>query len=254
MGDLPPSLILVSGAIEYEATRMFFEHHSIEFHSTPILYPEFANPLYLKTICHVLQSTGQTRLPRGRQGITAVLQSFIDVTNERLAGRLDYDTNENLVRIVLQRLAVRFLETGNNWLIREDAAQIANGVLPGREFSRSLYRGMVDEGILLEDIRWSEGGGSPDIVSIAFERFADHVIAERIVQHHLHRNWLSRIFESLPTWWRRLASRLLQLFGNKVSGFIDRSDSLVNVAERNRFVSQGVIEALCIQMPERTGQ
>ena len=69
---------------EYEATRIFFEHHGIEFHSTPILYPEFANPLYLKTICHVLQSTGQTRLPRGRQGITAVLDSFIDVTNEQL--------------------------------------------------------------------------------------------------------------------------------------------------------------------------
>ena len=36
---------------EYEATRIFLEHHGIEFHSTPILYPEFANPLYLKTIC-----------------------------------------------------------------------------------------------------------------------------------------------------------------------------------------------------------
>ena len=35
---------------EYEATRIFFEHHHIEFHSTPILHPEFANPLYLKTI------------------------------------------------------------------------------------------------------------------------------------------------------------------------------------------------------------
>ncbi len=239
---------------EYEATRIFFEHHGIEFHSTPILYPEFANPLYLKTICHVLQSTGQTRLPRGRQGITAVLHSFIDVTNERLAGRLDYDTNENLVSIVLQRLAVRFLETGNNWLIREDAAQIANGVLPGREFSRSLYRGMVDEGVLLEDMRWTEGGGSRDIVSIAFERFADHVIAEGIIQHHLDRNCLSRLFEGLPIRWRSLASRLLKLFGNRVAGFIDRSDSLVNFAERNRFVSQGVIEALCIQMPERTGR
>ena len=239
---------------EYEATRIFFEHHGIEFHSTPILYPEFANPLYLKTICHVLQSTGQTRLPRGRQGITGVLNSFIDVTNEQLAGRLDYDPNEDLVALALQRLAVKFLETATNWVTREDAAQIVNGVLPSRSFSHSLYRGMVDEGVLLEDMRWSEGSGPREIVSIAFERFADHVIAERIIQHHLDRNCLSRLFESLPTWWRSHASRLLQLFGNKVSEFIDRSDSLVNVAERNRFVSQGVVEALCIQMPERTGR
>ena len=55
---------------EYEAARIYFEHHGIEFHSTPILYPEFANPLYLKTICHVLQSQGKTRLPSGRQDVT----------------------------------------------------------------------------------------------------------------------------------------------------------------------------------------
>ena len=239
---------------EYEATRIFFQHHGIEFHSLPILYPEFANPLYLKTICHVLQSTGQTRLPRGRQGITTVLHSFIDVVNEELAGQLDYDPKENLVSLALRRLAERFLETGNNWLMREDADRVVNSVLPGRDFSRSLYRGMVDEGVLLEDILGLHGGDSHEVVSIAFERFADHVIAEGIIQHHLDRNSLSRIFESLPTRWRRLARRFLHLFGNKVSEFIDRSDSLVNYAERNRFVSQGVIEALCIQMPERTGR
>ena len=239
---------------EYEATRIFFEHHGIEFHSTPILYPEFANPLYLKTICHVLQSTGQTRLPRGRQGITTVLGSFIDVTNEQLAGRLDYDPKENLVSFALQRLAERFLETGYNWLIREDAAGVVNGVLPGRDFSRSLYRGMVDEGVLLEDMRGSHGRDSHEIVSIAFERFADHVVAEVIIQNHLDRNSLSRIFESLPTRWRRFAKRFLHLFGNKVAGFIDRRDALVNFTERNRFVSQGAIEALCIQIPERTGR
>ncbi len=239
---------------EYEATRIFFEHHGIEFHSTPILYPEFANPLYLKTICHVLQSTGQTRLPRGRQGITAVLHSFIDVTNEQLAGRLDYDPKENLVSLVLQRLAVRFLETGNNWLIREDAVQIANGVLPGREFSRSLYRGMVDEGVLLEDLRGSRGSSVLEIVSIAFERFADHVVADMVIQNHLDRNSLSKMFESLPTRWRRFGRRFLHLCGNGVAGFIDRSDALVNFAESYRFASQSVIEALCIQMPERTGR
>lgn len=239
---------------EYEATRIFFEHHGIEFHSTPILYPEFANPLYLKTICHVLQSTGQPRLPKGRQGITTVLNSFIDVTNKQLAGRLDYDPKQNLVSLALRRLAERFLETGHNWLIREDAVRLVDGVLPGKDFSRSLYRGMVDEGVLLEDMRGSYGGDSHEIVSIAFERFADHVVAEVIIQHHLDRNSLSGIFESLPTWWRRFAKRFLNLFGNKVAGFIDRSDSLVNIAESGRFVSQGVIEALSIQTPERTGR
>ena len=239
---------------EYEAARIFFEHHGIELHSTPILYPEFANPLYLKTICRVLRSTGQTRLPRGRQGITAVLDSFIDVTNEQLAPRLDYDSKNNLVSLALRRLADGFLESGHNWLIREDAARVVDGLLPGRDFNRSLYRGMVDEGVLLEDMRRSRGGDSSEVVSIAFERFADHIVAEVIIQNHLERNILSRIFERLPARWRRSARRFLHLFGNKVAGFIDRRDSLANLAERDHFVPQGVIEALCIQAPERTGR
>ena len=239
---------------EYEATRIFFEHHGIEFHSTPILYPEFANPLYLKTICRVLQSTGQTRLPGGRQGITTVLDSFIDVTNEQLAGRLDYDPRNNLVSLALRRLAERFLETGDHWLIRQDAARVVNDVLPGRNFSRSLYRGMVDEGILLEDMRETRNGDSREIVTIAFERFADHIVAEVIMQQHLDKNRVSRMFESLPRWWRDRARGLPHLFGHKATGWIDRSNSLVNIAEGRRFVPQGVIEALCIQAPERTGR
>ena len=239
---------------EYEATRIFFEYHGIEFHSTPILYPEFANPLYLKTICRVLQSTGQTRLPRGRQGITTVLDSFSDVTNEQLAGVLDYDPHKNLVRLGLQRLAERFLETGNHWLIKEDAAREINCVLPNRDFSRSLYRGMVDEGLLLEDMRKSRDGDRRESVSIAFERFADHVVAETIIQQHMGRNRVSRAFESLPWRWRDTARGLLHLFGHRVTRLFDRSNSLVNIAERRRFVPHGVIEALCIQAPERTGR
>ena len=104
-----------------------------------------------------------------------------------MADRLDYDPKENLVALALRRLAERFLETGYHWLIREDAVREVDGVLPGRDFSRSLYRGMVDEGVLLEDMRVSCGGDSREIVSVAFERFADHVVAEAIILQHLDR-------------------------------------------------------------------
>ena len=112
----------------------------------------------------------------------------------------------------------------------------------------------MDEGVLLEDMRVSCGGDSREIVSISFERFADHVVAEAIMLRHLDRNWATRIFENLPRQWRDRARRLLHHLGHKVAASIDRSNSLVNIAERRRFVPQGVIEALCIQAPERTGR
>ena len=123
---------------------------------------------------------------RGRHacqvGVTAVLDSFVNVAHEQLADRLDYDPKNNLVSIALKRLAERFLETGNHWLIREDAVRVVNGVLPRRDYSRSLYRGMVDEGVLLEDMRRPRDGDSREIVSIAFERFADHIVADAIME------------------------------------------------------------------------
>ena len=40
---------------EFDATRTFFAHYGLESPSTPILQPEFSNPLFLKAICEGLQ-------------------------------------------------------------------------------------------------------------------------------------------------------------------------------------------------------
>ena len=55
---------------EYEALQIFSESYGIEFPSTPILQPEFANPLLLKMICEGLE----TMVNDGSRVVSAVLR------------------------------------------------------------------------------------------------------------------------------------------------------------------------------------
>jgi hypothetical protein len=68
---------------EYDATRTFFVHYGLELPSTPLLAPEFRNPLFLKTVCRSLNAKGARRLPRGFQGITAVFDLYLTAVNDR---------------------------------------------------------------------------------------------------------------------------------------------------------------------------
>ena len=132
---IPDSLLKVARVVEhygfqgveYEAVRGFFDHYGIEFPSTPILAPEFSNPLFLKTMCDGLRDTDTRRLPRGMQGISSVFGMYLDGVNSRLAGRIDYDPADNHVRETLEGIADWMIETGP-----------AGPTVHGREENRGL--------------------------------------------------------------------------------------------------------------------
>jgi hypothetical protein len=83
---------------EYDATRTFFDFFEIERPSTPLLAPEFQNPLLLKVLCRGLSESGQHRLPRGFQGILAIFDLFLGGVNGRLAVDLGFNLKRPLVR------------------------------------------------------------------------------------------------------------------------------------------------------------
>ena len=216
------------GDLEYDATQTFFSYYDIELPSAPILQPEFSNPLFLKTVCRGLKDTGQRRLPRGFQGITAVFGLFLRAINKRLADSLGFNPKDDLVREALEKLATQLTTTERRWLDRQSAEKIVNELLPNREFERSLYRGLVVEGILTESMYWQRNGLDSEIVYISYDRFADHVIADSLLRVHRDENALRSAFED----------------GGPLS-FICDSDKIV---------PPSLIEALCVQVPEKFGQ
>ena len=213
---------------EYDATKTFFVHYGLELPSTPLLAPEFQNPLFLKTLCQGLNANGARRLPRGFQGITAVSDLYLMAVNERLASSLDFDSRTPLVRQAVEAVAEVILDSGDPWLTLAKAVEVVNRFLPGRDFGRSLYQGLVAEGVLVEEVVPSQDVTPEVVVFIAYERFADHLVARSLLSRYLDVNDPASAFAAVG--------------------------GLAFICDNKHRVSPGLLEALCIQIPEQAGQ
>ena len=213
---------------EYDATRTFFVHYGLEFPSTPLLAPEFRNPLFLKTLCLGLNATGERRLPRGVHGITATFDLYLNAINQRVALTLDFNPKNALVRLALEDFAKALVESGERWLTLAKAEEVVNARLPGRGFGRSLYGGLVAEGVLVEEAVSRRDSAREEVAFMGYERFADHVVAKILLDEHLDTAAPAFAFEA----------------GGPLAFLWDES----------QYVAAGLLEAMCIQVPERIGQ
>ena len=217
---------------EYDATRSYCEYYDLEFPSTPILQPEFQNPLLLKTLCLGLQARGKRRLPRGFHGITSTLELYLETVNKKLAGELDFNPSDQLVRKALENIASQMVKADDRWLSKPTAEKIVNEVLPGRGFSQSLYRGLIDEGVLIEEREtWKSGDSREEVVYISYDRFTDHIIVDSLLRTHLDADDPKAAFSE--------------------------GGGLAFICETRGYAGyglEGLIEALCIQIPERIGE
>ena len=210
---------------EYDATKTFFVHYGLELPSTPLLTPEFQNPLFLKTLCRGLNEQGHQRLPRGFHGISAAFNLYLDAVNARLAQQLGYDARTPLVRRGVDAFAAALVDANERWLPREQAAQVVDGLLPNRDFERSLSRGLVVEGVLAEDSLLREGTTRHDVVYLAYERLADHLVAKALLDK----------VPAPPDW---------------AAAFSDGGIFAAMVADE--YIAPGLLEALFIQVAERS--
>lgn len=213
---------------EYDATRTFFVHYRLELPSTPLLTPEFRNPFFLKTLCEGLRAKGERRLPRGLHGITAVFELYLSAINQRLALALGFDPRDPLVQQALEAVSKVLVDSGERWLTLAKAGEVINSQLPGREFERSLYRGLVVESVLVEDAVRRQDGDREEIVFVAYDRFVDHLAARTLLDRHLDAVDPASAFAA--------------------------GGALAFLADKENYVGPGLLEAMCVQVPERTGQ
>lgn len=219
---------------EFEASESFFEFYGMKAPSVPLLNPEFQNPLFLKTFCKGLQNLGLSEVPSGTDGVAAIFDLFIHSINAKLSKpeQLDFDPHTNLIEKAIDAVVDRMTRDHVSWLPRATAQEIVDSNLPGRTYENSLFRHLISEGLLAEDLAPIEVETEEPVEAIRFsyERLSDHLIAKRLLELHLDRDDPSLAFnEDQP---------LGQLF-------IDQW-----TARRDR----GLIEALSIQIPELIGK
>lgn len=210
---------------EYDATKTYFVHYGLELPSTPLLAPEFRNPLFLKTLCSGLQSNGERRLPRGLHGITAIFELHFSEINKRAARDLDFNPKLHLVQNALKAVAMAIFDSGETALPLETASTIVDGFLPGRDFERSLFRRLIVEGLLVEDVKRQEDQSIATFIFIGYERYADHLAVRTLLDKYLDTD-------------------------RPEAAFLEEG-ALGFLCDRKRFLSPGLLEAFCIQIPER---
>ncbi len=219
---------------EYEATNTFFSYYGINAPSVPLLNPEFQNPLFLKLFCKGLVNQGLTEVPTGLQGITAIFDFFISSVNRRLsdAALLDFDERSNLIQKVVDGIILQMAQDGKTWLHRAEAQELVNSLLPREGYENSLFRHMLSEGLLAEDMFLSEVDDRRLVegVRFSYERLSDHLVVKHILDNHLNPEKPEEAFAPETTL------------------------GLLLKDEWEVWQNRGLIEALCIQLPERVGR
>ena len=166
----------------YAAVRRFCEHYGLDFPTTPLLQPEFDNPLFLKTLCQGLQDSGRRTIPVGSEGIIKVFDRYLATIDKNLTKQLDYDPQGAVVVKALNAVAAQLAQRRTRWLPRSQIQSLVNPLAPGTGYSRSLYRGLVDNGLFIEVPNASRE--EDWLVQFGYEWFGDYLIAGHLIDSY----------------------------------------------------------------------
>lgn len=217
---------------EYEATKQFFEYYGIIEPGTPVLNPEFHNPLFLKLFCKSIQAKGLTQIPDGIDGITSIIEFYLDSINIKLSSvnELHYDENMKLVHKAVNEVLTQIVENGHEFLSYNDTNIIIDRVFTGNCYKPEPFlKKLISEGIFNKDLRWSNDGKEFQVIYFSYQRFQDHLTVSLLLDKYLNIDNPEKSFKE---------GKLYELVKDR------------RACSKN----QNLIEALAIQLPEKTSK
>ena len=214
--------------IEYQASSFFFSQYGIEQPSVPLLHPEFSNPLFLKLFCEGLNRSGQSRVPKGYDGISSIIDFFLESVDQKLSSPsfFDYPSGRHIVKRVINNLIEYKIENNSNFIPYEKAFDIADRGLSRFSNKRRFLDTLISEGVLSKNLYWPKDDEYEEGVYLAYERFEDHLTASHLLDKYMEEQNPEKAFEG----------------GGGLAQYIDRC-----------YYGQGILEALSVQLPERIG-
>ena len=219
----------------YYAAKHFFEYYDIIQPGSPLLDPEFQNPLFLKLFCKSLFERKLHQIPPGYKGFTAIFDYYLDSINLKLARpeELYYDEKKPLVKNVIEILVSKMIEDDKDFVTYDEADEIANEVFKKVcNNSEPYLKRLISEGIFNNDIRKEPNGEGNiidiDVISFAYQRFQDHLTVSILFDKYLNTKQPELSFQS---------GKLYEL-------------TKVDKLQWN----QNLVESMSIQLPERVNK
>ncbi|MEG9327051.1 hypothetical protein V6B16_03815 [Salinimicrobium catena] len=232
--DLIASRLIHPGfeGVEYEASNHFFKYYKIIPPGSPLLHPEFQNPLFLKLFCEGLFKKGLNQVPDGYQGITAIIDNFLEGVEKKLSqpDELDYDVRLKLLDKAVKEIILNMVDEESDHLSYEKGEEIVSSIFSGKCGSgdRQYLLRLISEGVINEDLYW-QNNKHYDGIHFAYQRFQDHLLTSHLLDKYLDLQTPEKSFALGP---------LQKLLEN----------------ESQAYYHQNVIEALSVQIPERVNR
>lgn len=218
--------------LEYEASIHFFNHFNIIPPGSPLLYPEFQNPLFLKLFCDGLYKRGLTQVPDGYHGISTIIENYLQGVEHKLSqpDDLDYDIRLKLLRKAINGILMKMVDNQQDHLSYEIAEEIVSNIFLNKcgNGDRQYLKRLISEGVINEDLYWKDENYY-DGIHFAYQRFQDHLTTSYLLDKFLNLENPQESFTQKP--------------------FIE----FLKTESEARY-NQNLIEALSIQVPERTGR
>jgi len=166
---------------EHRASEKYLSKQGISKPSAPILAPEFTNPLFLKTCCSALKSSGATAFPKGLRGITSLFDFYLESIESTLSRKKAYNPAEEIVRDSLIAIASELFPNNLDGIPAKQARKLINRLDPNPNKGDSFFDELMNEGVLSEDISYELSERGTPVIRFTYERFSDHFVAEQII-------------------------------------------------------------------------
>ena len=212
-----------------DAASTYLDMRGIVRPGAPSMVPEFHNPLFLKTCCDALDAAGETELPKGLRGVTSVFDFYNGALAKSMSRRMMLDPHQDIIQRAISGFAQLLIDARDGYVSTTSAGELfesirrSNGAL-----DKSLLSQLESEGLLTVEMVPRGDGALAKAVRFTFERYSDHAIASRLLDDSLDES--------------------------DVRGSFSAGSPLHEVVYGPRSIqAAGVIEAIAIQLPERTG-
>ncbi|MDS4028752.1 MAG: hypothetical protein RKO66_01580 [Candidatus Contendobacter sp.] len=168
--------------IERDACQAFFRYYGLEPPISPILQPEFSNPLYLRLVCETLQSRGLRRMPSGWHGLAPTIRAFLGEKERQFSAEYETSQGANIVSGALMAIVRAIVENGESALSWTQAQRVVSEARP-QASTLPVLEWLVRADLLVEDAPTRDDLlGDESVVRPAFERLGDFLVAAELLE------------------------------------------------------------------------
>ncbi|KKQ46297.1 MAG: hypothetical protein US63_C0003G0010 [Candidatus Moranbacteria bacterium GW2011_GWC2_37_8] len=205
--------------IIWNAINSFFKHYNITFPEVPLLHPEFYNPLFLKFFCEKNKNSKPSL--KGGNALKDVFEDFVieiglEVLKELDPKAVKRKNGKNVLwDNIIKDTALWMIFNGKTRIPFLDLKNIISKYFPTKE---ERIIALMERRVLLNKIEW----GTETSYAFSYNKFSDHIIVRTLLT-------------SVPSSQRR-------------SEF--KKNGKIWQAIQNFKYDHGILEAMCIQVPE----